>query len=188
MPEEIEVKFRLIDRVDLVRQLEAADAELLYDETFEDNIILDRRGELKTRGAVLRVRRFGRYVLVTYKGALRFESGVKRREEVQTSVESFDRAIALFGALGYKPVFRYQKYREVWRLKETEVVLDRTPIGNFFEIEGSMAFIKDVVELLGLRLEDAVKLSYVDLYRQERRTRAELPEHMVFDPEDLPGR
>lgn len=187
MPEEIEVKFRLIDRVDLVRRLEKAGAELLYDETFEDNIILDRRGELKTRGAVLRVRRFGRYVLVTYKGAATFETGVKRREEVQTGIESFDGAIALFGALGFKPVFRYQKFREVWRLRGTEVVLDRTPIGHFFEIEGTMDLIKEVVGLLHLRFEDAVKLSYVDLYRHERRTRAELPEHMVFDPEDLPG-
>jgi len=188
MPEEIEVKFRLLDRFDLVGRLEKAGAELLYEETFEDNIILDRRGELKTRGAVLRVRRFGRYVLVTFKGPTVYEGTVKRREEVQTGVESFEVAIALFGALGFKPVFRYQKYREVWRLRGTEVVLDRTPIGHFFEIEGTMDLIREVVNLLGLRFEDAVKQSYIDLYRHERRTRAELPEHMVFDPEDLPGR
>ncbi|MEO8218456.1 MAG: class IV adenylate cyclase [Acidobacteriota bacterium] len=187
MPQEIEVKFRLPDRQALVADLQAAGAEQLYPETFEDNIVLDRRGELRTKGAVLRVRKFGRFVLTTWKGPVSITEGVKSREEVQTGMESFERALALFDSLGFKPTFRYQKFREVWRLRESEVVLDRTPIGEFFEIEGSLETIRAVVTELKLSMDDALRATYADLYRQHRRTRPDLPENMVFDPQDFPS-
>src|SRR5437868_5979983 len=130
MAQEIEVKFALSDRAALTRKLHELGAQRLYPETFEDNIILDRRGELRTRGSLLRIRKFGKYTLATFKGPVSIEGGVKTREEVQTGIESFELAIQIFDALGYKPAFRYQKYREVWRLREVEVVVDRTPIGE----------------------------------------------------------
>src|SRR5216684_8526284 len=144
MATEIEVKFALKDRAELVRKLNEIGAKRLYPETFEDNIVLDRRGDLRTRGSLLRVRKFGKYSIATYKGPMSIEGGVKSREEVQTGVESFELAIQLFDALGYKPVFRYQKFREVWRINDVEVVLDRTPIGDYFEIEGSVDTLRAV--------------------------------------------
>ena len=186
MPQEIEVKFPLRDRTEIIQKLRGLGATRLYAETFEDNIVLDRRGELRTRGALLRVRKFGRYALATYKGPVSIEGGIKSREEVQTGVESFELAIQLFDALGFKPVFRYQKFREVWRVREVEVVLDRTPIGDFFEIEGPVDVIRTVTNELGMNMDQAIRQTYADLYRQHRRTRADLPENMVFAPEDLP--
>jgi adenylate cyclase class 2 len=187
MAKEIEVKFPLRDRPQLLRRLRDIGGERLYPETFEDNIILDRRGELRTKGALLRVRKFGKYVLTTFKGPVSFEGGVKVREEVQTGMESFEKAIALFDSLGYKPTFRYQKLREVWRIGEVEVVLDRTPIGDYFEIEGSLEKIREVAGQLEISMDDALRSSYAELYRQQRRTRPDLPEHMTFDPEFFPG-
>lgn len=186
MAQEIEVKFPLPDRDGFVMKLRRAGAERLYPETLEDNIVLDRRGELKTRGSLLRIRKFGKYVLATYKGPMSIDGGVKTREEVQTAVESFELAISLFDSLGYKPTFRYQKFREVWRFRETEVVLDRTPIGEYFEIEGPLEMIRNVVAELDLNMDDAIRSSYADLYRLQRRTRADLPENMVFSPQDFP--
>lgn len=187
MAQEIEVKFPLRDRAALLRKLEELGAQRLYPETFEDNIVLDRRGELRTKGSLLRVRKFGRYSLATFKGPSAFEGGVKIREEVQTGVESFELAIQLFGSLDYKPVFRYQKFREVWRVREVEVVIDRTPIGDYFEIEGPLDVIRAVAEELGFNMEHGIRQTYSDLYRQHRRTRADLGENMVFPPEALPG-
>ena len=186
MPPEIEIKFALKDRNALVRKLEDIGAQRLYPETFEDNIVLDRRGELRTRGALLRVRKFGRYAIATFKGPTAFEGGVKTREEVQTGVESFELAIQLFDSLGFKASFRYQKFREVWRVREVEVVLDRTPIGDYFEIEGALDVIRTVAEELGMNMDAGIRQSYADLYRQARRTRADLPENMVFAPDQLP--
>lgn len=186
MAQEIEIKFALQDRAALVRRLRELHAEKLYPETFEDNIVLDRRGELRTKGALLRVRKFGRYSIATFKGPVAFNGTVKSREEVQTGIESFDLGIQIFDSLGYKPVFRYQKFREVWRVHEVEVVLDRTPIGDYFEIEGPMDVIRSVAEALGMNMENGIRQSYADLYRQQRRTRADLPENMVFPPDQLP--
>jgi adenylate cyclase class 2 len=186
MPQELEIKFALKDRGALVRKLHEIGAQRLYAETFEDNIVLDRRGELRTRGALLRVRKFGRYALATFKGPMAFEGGVKMREEVQTGVESFELAIQLFDSLGFKPTFRYQKYREVWRVREVEVVLDRTPIGDYFEIEGALDTIRALADELGMNMDTAIRQSYAELYRQHRRTRADLPENMVFPPDQLP--
>ncbi|HEV2718666.1 MAG TPA: class IV adenylate cyclase [Thermoanaerobaculia bacterium] len=182
---EIEVKFALRDRQELVRKLHDIGGQRLYPETFEDNIVLDRRGELRTKGALLRVRKFGKYSLVTYKGPMSIEGGVKSREEVQTGVESFELAIQLLDALGYKPVFRYQKFREVWRVREAEVVLDRTPIGEYFEIEGPIENIRALAAELGMEMEQAIRSTYADLYRQARRTRADLPNDMIFSPAQL---
>ena len=185
MAHEIEVKFALRDREELTRRLHELGAQRLYPETFEDNIVLDRRGELRTRGSLLRVRKFGKYAIATYKGPMSMESGIKSREEVQTGVESFELAIQLFDSLGFKPTFRYQKFREVWRVREAEVVLDRTPIGDYFEIEGSIETIRTISADLGMNMDQAIRQTYADLYRQARRTRADLPEHMVFPPEQL---
>jgi adenylate cyclase class 2 len=185
MAQEIEVKFPLTDRGALTRRLQEIGAHRLYPETFEDNIVLDRRGELRTKGALLRVRKFGKYAIATYKGPMSMEGGIKKREEVQTGVESFELAIELLDALGFKPVFRYQKFREVWRVKDVEIVLDRTPIGQYFEIEGPIDVIRSVAADLGMNMDQAIRLTYADLYRQARRTRSDLPENMVFAPEDL---
>jgi adenylate cyclase class 2 len=185
MAQEIEVKFPLPDRGALLKKLHDIGGTRVYAETFEDNIVLDRRGELKTKGALLRVRKFGKYSLVTYKGPMSLEGGIKSREEVQTGVESFELAIQLLDSLGFKPVFRYQKFREVWRVKDVEVVLDRTPIGDYFEIEGAMELIRTLSTELGMNMDQAIRQSYADLYRQARRTRSDLPENMVFAPEDL---
>ena len=148
-------------------------------------VALDRRGELRTKGALMRVRKFGKYAIATYKGPMSMEGGIKKREEVQTGVESFELAIELLDALGFKPVFRYQKFREVWRVKDVEIVLDRTPIGEYFEIEGPIDVIRSVSADLGMNMDQAIRQSYADLYRQARRTRSDLPENMVFAPEDL---
>jgi len=187
MAQEVEIKFALKDRKAIVARLHDLGAERLYPETFEDNIVLDRRGELRTKGALLRVRKFGRYSIATFKGPMAFEGGVKMREEVQTGVESFELAIQLFDSLGYKPVFRYQKFREVWRVRDVEVVLDRTPIGDYFEIEGPLETIRGIAEELGMNMDSGIRQTYADLYRQHRRTRADLPENMVFPPDALPG-
>src|SRR5437016_6499701 len=163
MATEVKVKFPLTDGAELIRKLHDIGGTRLYAETFEDNIVLDRRGELRTKGALLRVRKFGKYALATYKGPMSIEDGVKSREEVQTGVESFELAIKIFDSLGFKPVFRYQKFREVWRLRDVEVVIDRTPIGDYFEIEGAMETIRSVATELGMNMDQALRQTYADL-------------------------
>ena len=46
-----------------------------------------------------------------------------------------------------------------------EVVLDRTPIGDYFEIEGAVETIRTVAAELGMNMDQAIRQTYADLYR-----------------------
>ncbi len=61
---------------------------------------------------------------------------MKSREERETAVDAPGELRAILRNLGYKPVFRYQKYRETWTHRGQEIEVDETPIGIFLEIEG----------------------------------------------------
>ncbi|PYQ47197.1 MAG: adenylate cyclase, partial [Acidobacteria bacterium] len=51
--------------------------------------------------------------------------------------------------------------------------------------EGPIDVIRLVAGELGMNMDQALRQTYADLYRQARRTRSDLPENMVFAPEDL---
>ena len=65
------------------------------------------------------------------------------------------------------------------------MVLDRTPIGDYFEIEGPIDTIRTIAGELGMNMEQAIRQTYADLYRLARRKRSDLGENMVFAPEAL---
>ena len=44
-----------------------------------------------------------------------------------------------------------------------------------------------MAEELGMSMDAGIRQSYADLYRQFRRTRADLGENMVFPPDQLPS-
>ena len=61
-------------------------------------------------------------------------------------------------------MFRYQKYREVYRWNDVEVVVDETPIGSFLEIEGDLAAIHAAAADLGYGPADYIRESYAALF------------------------
>ncbi|MCK7509975.1 MAG: hypothetical protein MZV70_42035 [Desulfobacterales bacterium] len=50
-------------------------------------------------------------------------------------VSEFDNAQIIVIGLGYKPVFIYEKYGEVFQKDQVTVMIDETPIGAYLEIE-----------------------------------------------------
>jgi len=140
-------------------------ARLVRARHFEDNLLLDdERGRLRTGGRVLRLRRTPDGARLTYKGP-RLDSGeVKAREEIEVSVGEPDRLQSLLAALGLRPVFRYQKYRETHVWKDVEIVVDETPVGTFLEIEGPVEGIHAAAAALGYRRADYVTDSYAGLF------------------------
>ncbi len=170
---ETEVKLRVTDAPEARRRLSACGATLVRARHFEDNLLFDdERGSRRGQGEVLRLRRTredgpeGPRTLarVTWKGPGRVEGGVRSRPEIELDVGDADAFEALFGRLGYRPNFRYQKYRETWRVGAAEVVLDETPIGCFFEIEGPREAIHAAAASLGYAPRDFVLGSYVVLF------------------------
>jgi adenylate cyclase, class 2 len=132
---------------------------------FEDNLLFDdHRRSLRSSGRVLRLRRNDQGACMTVKGPKQELQGVKARPEEEFGVSDFDTAEHALRLLGYEPVFRYQKYREVWRWQDVEIVLDETPVGTFLEIEGPLATIHAAARALGRSPDDYVRDSYAALY------------------------
>ena len=132
---------------------------------FEDNVLFDdAASSLAASGRVLRLRRTDAAAVVTYKGPRVAGTGVKSRPEVEVAVEDADAAQRVLESLGYRKVFRYQKYREAFRWRDAEIVVDETPIGTFLEVEGPIETIHAAAAALGRGPADYVTESYPALF------------------------
>jgi adenylate cyclase class 2 len=142
-------------------------ATLVRPRHFEDNVLLDdARSTLVRSGRTLRLRRTEDGAVLTFKGPRQDREGVKSRQEIEvrTPAGQADAVQAVLGAIGFGPVFRYQKYRETYRLHEVEIVVDETPIGTFLEIEGPLPQIHSTAAALGLGPRDYITDSYAGLF------------------------
>jgi len=164
-PIENEIKLAVDDR-DAVRQrLQGMGAILERPRHFEDNALYDDRAHsLRGRGCVLRLRRNDQGAVLTVKGPKSEVQGVKAREEAEVGVSDGATAETILRLLGYEKVFRYQKYREVWRWREAEIVVDDTPVGTYLEIEGPLETIHAAARELGRGPGDYLLDSYAALY------------------------
>jgi adenylate cyclase class 2 len=162
---ESEVKLRVADAEfarDKIRVLGARRAQARH---FEDNVLFDDPARsLLGKGSVLRIRRAEGAGVLTFKGPRQIVEGIKSRPELETAVPDPDGFEAVLRALGYEPVFRYQKYRETYRWNGVEIVVDETPIGTFLEIEGEVADVHRAAAALGFTPEDYVAESYAALF------------------------
>ena len=149
--------------------------------TFEDNVILDdSAGTLAAAGRLLRLRRWGAVATLTYKGPATFADGVKHRQELETQVADLEATLAILAMLGFSPVRRYQKRREVWQAGNVQVALDETPIGCFVELEGDEATLRDLARRLGFDPAQAASGTYLDLWNEWRAHHPEAGPDMVF--------
>jgi len=120
----------------------------------------------------------GRGAVVTFKGPASFERNLKVRRELEIRIESAEKALTLFAALGFAVERRYQKMREEWRLGTETICLDHTPIGDFVEFEGDRA--EAVAKRCGFDQEKALRKSYLMLYADYVAEHPEAPRDMVF--------
>jgi adenylate cyclase class 2 len=180
MPDEIEIKFRIENLPDLNRRLRAAGFRRITPRTHEMNALYDLPGQpLRKRGELLRLRRYGKEWFLTHKS-----KGVagrhKTRLELETRVTDGETMDAILGALGYRPAFRYEKFRAEWTDGRGHVVVDETPIGNFGEIEGAPRWIDQTAKKLGIRPEHYITDTYAGLFfAWKHRTRSAAKE-MTF--------
>jgi adenylate cyclase, class 2 len=149
----------------------------------QDDRLLDSEEERLSRsGCALRVRRDGDRAAVTWKGPV-VAAAMKTRDEIESSVESADALEAIFGALGFTPRFRYQKYREELALDGLVIAIDETPVGTFVELEGEEAAIAAAAVRLDRTPADYVLASYRTLFLEYRAEHDDAGDHMVFDPD-----
>jgi len=132
----------------------------------EDNVLYDdASSSLYAAGQALRLRRAEGRAIVTCKGPRQERAdGVKSRPETEIEVSDGEAFHSILAALGYRKVFRYQKYRATFHWREVEIVIDETPIGTFLEIEGPVNVIHEAARALGRGPADYIADSYAALF------------------------
>lgn len=136
---------------------------------FERNYVFDtEENTLKSKNQLLRLRIEGKKYILTFKKPIIQEdkSEYKVREEIEIEVSDFDKAKLIIENLGYTIKFIYEKYREIYSKKDVHIMLDKTPIGNFIEIEGNYSEIDYVSNLLGFDKKDYINKTYGELFKK----------------------
>ena len=175
---ERELKFAGVDLERLRERLTELEAERIRPAAFEDNLVLDRQGELQKAGCLLRVRSDGHRARLTFKGPPSFEGRTKLRLEHEAEFDDLGELTAILESIGFEVARRYQKYREEWRLGGVAVALDHTPIGDFAEFEGEGA--EKLARRCGFDPGSAERRTYLRLYDDFVKEHPEAPAEMVF--------
>ena len=163
---ETEIKFRISDLPALAAKLRELGFVQITPRTHEMNVLFDLPGRpLRARGDILRIRKYGDSWVVTHKAKTGDNSGLhKVRVETETKVEDGIKLEAVFRALQFEPVFRYEKFRAEWKGEHGHVLVDETPLGNFGEIEGPAEWIDQVALRLGISPSDYSVETYAGLF------------------------
>jgi adenylate cyclase, class 2 len=178
---EVEIKFLVRDPQAVERLLEGAGLRLRTPSTFESNTLYDNAsGDLRRAGEVLRLRTYGSRCTLTHKS--RGHAGrYKTREEHETEVASAEQMRAILADLGFRPAFRYEKFRAEWSDGHGEVVIDRTPIGDLGEIEGAPEWIDRIAHALQLSERDYITATYSELFSQWKQRTGSTAQDMTFE-------
>lgn len=183
---EIEIKLPVVRLTDVRAKLDDIGALLVTPRTLERNWRFDTPdGELTRTGRVLRVRS-AQAATMTYK-----QRTGKRltRREIEIDISSADRATELLKGLGYEVILVYEKYREVFKVEDTEIMLDEIPFGCFVEIEGpDEAALRQAADRLGLAWAAGIDISYLQLFEQlKKRGRLNAANMTFAEFENIPS-
>jgi adenylate cyclase, class 2 len=177
---EIEIKVWIADLAALRRRLRAAHFRLVTPRTHEMNTLYDLPGQpLRKRGDLLRLRKYGLEWILTHKtkGTV---GRHKRRVETETKVADGGKMDGILRALGYRPTFRYEKFRAEWSDGQGHVLLDETPVGTIGEIEGAPRWIDRTARALGILPKEYVTDSYAGLFFAWKRRTGSRAKEMTF--------
>ncbi len=159
---EREVKIKVDDLEEEERKVRKLGAVFLGG-CFEKNYLFDRENTLFKRGEALRLRICPPRTTLTFKGRPIRDPQHKVREEIQTEVDDPRAMEDILKRLGFSVAFYYEKERKNYRLGKAMISLDRTPLGNFIEIEGSPEEIESIARSLGFSPAHYIKKTYVEM-------------------------
>ncbi len=186
-PLEIEIKVKCDDFGALVDNHRELGWTVVEPRHFESNDVFEQPEDaLKRRGSILRLRVAGGRATLTYKGLVAESAGtnVKIREELETDVTSPETLAEIFGRLGLRRSFRYEKYRTVYRLRlgdvEVLAMRDELPFGEFLELEGSEASVRSIADTLEIDESRYVAESYIGIQAMLCAARGVELEDLVF--------
>lgn len=173
---EIEKKYRLdaASKEAVETALKDAGAEFVGRE-FEENTIYSN-DQLRETSTIVRIRKTDNRALLTLKRRLDNQFDVKQQIEYESEISDAEAMRAIIAELGLKPVLVYEKYRDTWRFRSVEIVIDELPFGDYMEIEGSITAIKEAEILLDLDTLETEHETYPRLTAQLGETAGDVRE------------
>ena len=189
---EVEIKAQISDPTDIKKKLVENGGMYKISLLHEDNYFNMPKGlrDFKNTDEALRVRKSMIFdknnkkqtqkieYFITYKGK-KLDTITKTRKEIDLRIEDLDKMKEILDILGFQDVLTVKKERELFELNfenyQIEVLIDYLPILNQYFIETeylseSEAEIQDMREilfafltLLGIKKEDSIKESYLEL-------------------------
>jgi adenylate cyclase, class 2 len=197
---EIEIKLRITD-VRTTRHKITALRAAPQPRVLEQNTLYDTpQSHLRRRGMLLRLRietpaphskpanrDLRERVILTAKAPphtspkRKNPSPYKIRAERERVVANSSREwVAALTAIGFRPAFRYDKYRSTFRLPSLHLDLDETPVGTYLELEGHPKAIDRTAGALGFSKRAYLRATYWDMYAAACRRRGIHPKNMLF--------
>jgi adenylate cyclase class 2 len=173
---EQEVKFFLEDTAGMRRQLAVLGARPYKPRLHEANIRFDTPdGALTHARKVLRIRKAGPVILTYKEPETAVPAGtpnpVRRSLETEIVVDNLEKTSHLLQSLGFRPIVRYEKYREVFQWKSVLLMFDQLPFGEFLELEGpDLAELRLTAGKLGLDWQQALQSSYMGIFLLLKKT------------------
>jgi adenylate cyclase class 2 len=189
---EIEIKLRITNLPEILRKIKNL-RPIPRLRVREQNTLYDTpQSHLRRRKMLLRVRvetranRGAERVILTAKAPPprdqktnrpRYKIRAEREQPVPQSSHQYAKALV---ALGFRPAFRYDKFRTTFSLPALQLDLDETPAGTYLELEGNPKAIDSVAKSLGFTRKAYLRATYWDLYAAACRRRGTKPKNMLF--------
>jgi adenylate cyclase, class 2 len=196
---EIEIKLRIQDLPTIQRKIKSLVATP-QPRVQEQNTLYDTpQSHLRRRKMLLRLRietsapqnaptatRKERVILtskappqdqLTRKHKPHYKIRAEREQAVAQSSREYAKALA---SLGFRPTFRYDKFRTTFHLPNLHLDLDETPAGIYLELEGTPKAIDRAAKALGFTKKAYLRATYWDLYSADCRRRGTKPKNMLF--------
>ena len=161
MPQEYEYAFTDYNKKDIISKIKKMNGVHKGTFLFRVNVFVH---PLEAPGTYIRVRDEGFRITMTYK----YATSNKFLNEDEIIIDNFDNGVKILLGLGCKSKYYYEKIREIWKVKNTELVFDTNPgIDDRLEVESNTKKELDkMVKYFGLTIEDR-KNRYIDLYDME---------------------
>jgi len=173
-PLEIEVKFHLLDRNFIRGCLLDIGAETTG-RVFETNLRFeDAHKTLFAQKMLLRLRWDTKTTLTFKSEPSTQNSQFKILKELEVEVSDFSTMSRILESLGFHKEQTYEKWREVFILNDTHFCIDTMPFGDFLEIEGEKADIKNYASAMGQKWKKRILFNYLEIF-EILREKLDLP-------------
>lgn len=161
---EIEVKF-YITQINTIRDKIINTGSITCERLFETNVIFEDKGKnLVKNKSLLRLRQDTK-TLLTFKTKPDVnDNNFKIVRELEVEVSNFKTMASIFEFLGFYKEKIYEKWRESFVIKGSNLCIDTLPFGNFLEIEGEKDSIKELAEIIGLNWDERITTNYLELF------------------------